>query len=703
MTVTSRLEGLETHVAVKAPCRSATTANITLSGLQTIDGVALAAQDRVLVKNQTATTENGIWIVQSSEWVRALDFDGSRDAVGGTIVRVNAGSINAGSIWSVAGNGTKAIGAEAITFEPSSGNADLQAALATSTGDTLIRSKPALTASARTLHSIITERADITPQDFADLTVIDTGVNDASAALNLAVDAAFDEGRDVFVPAGRYRLDSAITIKSDDWLTTTGLTAFAPGIALKGAGPATVFESRVSSGAAFDIDSIVDHTVSYRSLLNLKMSDFVIANGDGNALDGINLRTSLGVQVHNVVCANLNGDGFNIQCDVGDLDGSVYVELFQCLAHYCKGWGIDAKAAVAKNEISYLKLDQCWLQGNGTAEAYVASTGSGVLTHPSSGGARLKGQSYILRQCGFTFNENVQLLVPGESGAATTMKLDTVTFENSIKRGLLVTGVNIFSADNTQIHQTSPSFEVFDVMEFYPNAALIEAEMTRIFVRTASHNDAMTVLKNTRSFSAQPSQVKASGWSFHEFGYTGQTVQIAVTGPAIPNECYLTFTASTATLLPSAKGARAPLRYRTSYSTGASFENGPFFSYTVPPAGITRTGITGLSDGTYNVYLFDNANIPSLEVSSAAPTADSDTGYLVKTGETGKVWVGRLAVSGGSVVTGASANWCNPTYNRGGWEWWSAAGKKMGKAALTDAFAGMPTSDADGIVIGTQV
>ena len=52
-TYTDRRQGLTTAVAVKAPCRVATTANITLSGTQTVDGVALAVRDRVLVKNQT--------------------------------------------------------------------------------------------------------------------------------------------------------------------------------------------------------------------------------------------------------------------------------------------------------------------------------------------------------------------------------------------------------------------------------------------------------------------------------------------------------------------------------------------------------------------------------------------------------------------------------------------------------------------------
>lgn len=57
----------------KSSVRMATTANVALTGLQTIDGVSGAAQDRVLVKNQTAPAENGIYEMQSGAWVRAND------------------------------------------------------------------------------------------------------------------------------------------------------------------------------------------------------------------------------------------------------------------------------------------------------------------------------------------------------------------------------------------------------------------------------------------------------------------------------------------------------------------------------------------------------------------------------------------------------------------------------------------------------
>jgi hypothetical protein len=63
--------GINFHEAV----RVATTANITLSGTQTIDGVSVVAGNRVLVKDQTDQKTNGIYVVDASTWSRATDAD----------------------------------------------------------------------------------------------------------------------------------------------------------------------------------------------------------------------------------------------------------------------------------------------------------------------------------------------------------------------------------------------------------------------------------------------------------------------------------------------------------------------------------------------------------------------------------------------------------------------------------------------------
>lgn len=80
----------------KDSVRAATTANITLSGTQTVDGVALAAGDRVLVMNQTNGANNGIYVVATGAWTRATDADTSAKVTTGMITFVEEGTVNAG-------------------------------------------------------------------------------------------------------------------------------------------------------------------------------------------------------------------------------------------------------------------------------------------------------------------------------------------------------------------------------------------------------------------------------------------------------------------------------------------------------------------------------------------------------------------------------------------------------------------------------
>ena len=69
------LQSYAAGISWKMPCQCATLANITLSGLQTIDGYTTLAGDRVLVKNQTSAANNGIYIAGTGSWVRSSDAD----------------------------------------------------------------------------------------------------------------------------------------------------------------------------------------------------------------------------------------------------------------------------------------------------------------------------------------------------------------------------------------------------------------------------------------------------------------------------------------------------------------------------------------------------------------------------------------------------------------------------------------------------
>ena len=118
MTSTSsdRRVSVNSGVAYKAPVKAATTANITLSGLQTIDGISCVADDRVLVKNQTDATQNGIYDVSATAWARSRDFDGPHDVRHGSVVRVMQGTAYAYTTWILTSANPITIDTSNITF-----------------------------------------------------------------------------------------------------------------------------------------------------------------------------------------------------------------------------------------------------------------------------------------------------------------------------------------------------------------------------------------------------------------------------------------------------------------------------------------------------------------------------------------------------------------------------------------------------------
>lgn len=99
----------------KASVRAATTANITLSGTQTIDGVAVIANDRVLVKNQSTTTQNGIYLCAAGAWTRTTDADAWTELVS-AFVFVEEGTANADTGWTCTVNAGGTLGSTAVTF-----------------------------------------------------------------------------------------------------------------------------------------------------------------------------------------------------------------------------------------------------------------------------------------------------------------------------------------------------------------------------------------------------------------------------------------------------------------------------------------------------------------------------------------------------------------------------------------------------------
>lgn len=125
----------------KASVRAATVgSNITLAGgaPNTLDGVTLVANDRILVKDQTTGSQNGIYVVTTlgtganGTWTRATDVDSAGELTSGAIVAVEEGTTNADSQWMLTTDGTITIGTTSLSFTRKDGvtyasNAEAQA------------------------------------------------------------------------------------------------------------------------------------------------------------------------------------------------------------------------------------------------------------------------------------------------------------------------------------------------------------------------------------------------------------------------------------------------------------------------------------------------------------------------------------------------------------------------------------------------
>ncbi|HTU12526.1 MAG TPA: right-handed parallel beta-helix repeat-containing protein [Allosphingosinicella sp.] len=338
-------------LAIKEPCRVATTGNITLSGLQTIDGVALAANDRVLVRAQTTATQNGIYLAASGSWTRATDFDGAGEVAGGTAAFVTSGTRFADSTWRVAGDGAVTPGSSSIAFDPEF----LQAG----TG-------AAPRSAARKLGE-----APVTPEDFGavgDGHLAPGSSTDDTAAVQAAMDEAAASGRPLYLKK-MYKVTDTIT-----WQKLGDSQ-----------GPIVFGDGRLSSGLApYQIDGPVlridgSSLAPYRYARGGHLHDFRIFPGFVNGTDrgqgffdsgtdttGIELIGFLYGSIERIEVHGLTGTAIaaprrtdlespNYESPPGsglfpagfNSDGyQTAAEVKQCDLRHNGGWGVDGDAGI---------------------------------------------------------------------------------------------------------------------------------------------------------------------------------------------------------------------------------------------------------------------------------------------------------------------------------------------------------------------
>lgn len=216
----------------KAPVRVASTANITIASAlingSTIDGVTVATGDRVLLKDQSTGSQNGIYVVVASGAAsRSGDADISADVTSGMTMFVSEGTANGGATFTLTTANTITLGTTALTFSRYSGilpvvnggtGSDTEAGartnlavvgtaeLAASTGAALVGSiQSGTSAEARTVQA---KQRDIL--DVRDFGVVGTG--DEGAKIQAALTEAGSSGKELVWPGGSYSTSVALLV-----------------------------------------------------------------------------------------------------------------------------------------------------------------------------------------------------------------------------------------------------------------------------------------------------------------------------------------------------------------------------------------------------------------------------------------------------------------------------------------------------------
>lgn len=114
--VENAVQAAAAGIDAKPSVRAATTANITLSAPQTVDGVSVVAGDRVLVKNQSTASANGVYVVAAGAWTRAVTEDQASELTPGAFWFVEEGTTQGKTQWRIENTGAIVVGTTGITI-----------------------------------------------------------------------------------------------------------------------------------------------------------------------------------------------------------------------------------------------------------------------------------------------------------------------------------------------------------------------------------------------------------------------------------------------------------------------------------------------------------------------------------------------------------------------------------------------------------
>ena len=255
------VDAVASGLSFKAPALVTTTGNITLSGLQTIDGVSVSSGDRVLVRNQSNAAQNGIYVASSGSWSYAWDANVYADYPSAFLF-VEEGTTWAGSAWVCTSQPGGTLGTTPITFTQFSNNATYSAGTGlTLTGYQFSITNTSVTAgsygsASNTLLATVNAQGQLTslsatPIAIANTQVSGLGTMSTQNANSVAITGGSINGTTIGGSSAAAITGTTVTATSSFSGPGTGLTGTATGLSIGGnAATATYATTAGSAGSA---------------------------------------------------------------------------------------------------------------------------------------------------------------------------------------------------------------------------------------------------------------------------------------------------------------------------------------------------------------------------------------------------------------------------------------------------------------------
>jgi hypothetical protein len=257
------LDYFATGLSWKQPVLCATTANISLTGLQTLDGVTVVAGDRVLVKNQGTQSQNGIYLASATAWSRAPDADTWNELIS-AICFVESGSTLAGSAWYCPAQPGGTINVTAVTWS----NFSVAATYTAGTGLTLSSYQFSITntgvtaaaygSASKTLTATVNAQGQLTVLAATDIAIANTqvsglGTMSTQNANSVTITGGTLNGVTIGGTTAGAITGTTITANTQFTGAGTGLTGTASALSIGGSAGSATTATNLAGGASGSI------------------------------------------------------------------------------------------------------------------------------------------------------------------------------------------------------------------------------------------------------------------------------------------------------------------------------------------------------------------------------------------------------------------------------------------------------------------